>query len=88
MDGFVFLVGVEPGREFKKNDIAALLGYRGQNPWKDNQTRIWSLLGPFYEQDPGNVQVLRRKAIPGLLEEASDRPQKDEPGSENDQAVQ
>jgi hypothetical protein len=58
-----------PGAEYSKADIARLLGYRGDNAWKDNAVRIMNLLGPFYEQDPGNVQVLRRKAIPGIASE-------------------
>jgi hypothetical protein len=69
MDGFVYLISVMPGAEYSKADIARLLGYRGDNAWKDNAVRIMNLLGPFYEQDPGNVQVLRRKAIPGIASE-------------------
>jgi hypothetical protein len=48
MDGFVFLMGVAPGREFEKQDVARLLGYKGQNAWKENQNRIRYLLDPFF----------------------------------------
>jgi hypothetical protein len=62
MDGFVYLMGVEPGREFKKQDIAALLGYSGAYAWKDNQRRIRRLLDPFFEDGSSN-RILRRRAI-------------------------
>ncbi len=62
MDGMVFLMGVEPGREFEKDDIANLLGYKGENVWKENQRRIMHVLGPYFE--PGTtVQKLKRKAV-------------------------
>lgn len=63
MDGVVFLMGVEPGREFDKQQVAKLLGYKGVNPWKENQNRIRYLLDPFFEEG-STVHKLRRKAGP------------------------
>ena len=61
MDGLVYLWGVEPGREFEKQDIARLLGYRGENAWKENGARLRYLLDPFFEEG-STVRKLRRKA--------------------------
>ena len=64
MSGLAYLMGVEPGREFEKQDIAKLLGYKGQNAWKDNAERIGRLLDSFFE--PGSTnRMLRRRADPG-----------------------
>ena len=60
MDGMVFLMGVAPGREFQKQDVAKLLGYRGKDAWKENKARIMHVLGPFFEEGE-NVQMLKRR---------------------------
>jgi hypothetical protein len=60
MDGMVFLMGVAPGREFKKQDVAKLLGYKGEDAWKENKARIMHVLGPFFEEGE-NVQMLKRR---------------------------
>ena len=66
MDGLVFLMGVAPGREFAKQDIAKRMGYQGQNAWKDNAARIGYLLAPFFEDGSTN-RMLRRKPVAQLV---------------------
>lgn len=61
MDGVAFLMTVEPGKEFRKQDVAKLLGYQGDKAWKENQNRIRYLLEPFFAEGE-SVQVLRRRA--------------------------
>ncbi len=62
MDGLVFLMGVAEGREFKKQEVARLLGYRGAQAWKENQNRLRYLLEPFFAEGD-SVQVLRRRPV-------------------------
>ena len=72
MDSFVYLMGVEPGREFEKQDIAKMLGYRGKNAWKENHHRIEYLLEPFFEEGATN-RTLRRRGVLGSVQ--GDEPQ-------------
>ena len=48
-----------PGQEFEKQQVAEMLGYTGNNPWKENRTRIMRLIGPFF--DVGTRKLKRKK---------------------------
>ena len=52
------IVGMAPGQEIAKKDVASQLGYA---EWERNKAVIMSLLGDFFEQ-ASNKRKLRRKA--------------------------
>lgn len=58
--GLQSVINMPAGTRITKNDLAALLGYGGKEPWKENMKRIRSLVAPWLEEAGDNVQQMVR----------------------------
>jgi hypothetical protein len=52
---------MQPGQEIAKTALAQALGYKGEDAWEKNKSKIMGLLGDFFEDGRSN-RWLRRKA--------------------------